>query len=68
MTERRILLLAGDFVEDGEVMVPFQSLRAVGHGVHAVRPGKAADGRVKTVIHDSEGDRIHTETPGHDFT
>ena len=28
---KKILMLVGDFVEDYEVMVPFQALRAVGH-------------------------------------
>ena len=28
---RKILMIVGDFVEDYEVMVPFQALRAVGH-------------------------------------
>jgi protease I len=33
-------MLVGDFVEDYEVMVPFQTLLAVGHEVHAVCPDK----------------------------
>lgn len=37
---KKILMLAGDFVEDYEVMVPFQALLAVGFEVHAVCPGK----------------------------
>jgi len=32
----KILMLVGDFVEDYEVMVPFQALQAVGHEVHTV--------------------------------
>lgn len=28
---KRILMLVGDFVEDYEVMVPFQALQMVGH-------------------------------------
>jgi len=39
---KKILMLVGDFVEDYEVMVPFQALRAVGHNVDAVCPGKSA--------------------------
>ncbi|MEN9367691.1 MAG: hypothetical protein RL489_2049 [Pseudomonadota bacterium] len=38
----RILMLCGDYAEDYETMVPFQTLQAVGHTVHAVCPGKAA--------------------------
>ena len=65
---RKILLLVGDFVEDYEVMVPFQALLAVGHVVHAVCPGKKQGERVRTAIHDFEGDQTYTEKRGHDFT
>jgi len=64
---KKILMLVGDFVEDYEVMVPFQALRAVGHGVDAVCPGKAAGESVRTAIHDFEGDQTYTEKRGHDF-
>ncbi len=33
---KRILILAGDFVEDYELMVPFQALQIAGHQVDAV--------------------------------
>ena len=36
MAAKKILLLARDFVEDYEIMVPFQALLMVGHSVHAV--------------------------------
>src|SRR4030095_8223278 len=65
---KRILMLVGDFVEDYEVMVPFQALRAVGHTVHAVCPGKKAGEKVRTAIHDFEGDQTYTEQRGHDFS
>ena len=65
---KKILMLVGDFVEDYEVMVPFQTLRAVGHTVHAVCPGKKAGEKVRTAIHDFEGDQTYTEKRGHDFT
>ncbi len=68
MAAKRILLLAGDFVEDYEVMVPFQALQMVGHTVHAVCPGKKAGEAVKTAVHDFEGDQTYTEKPGHRFT
>ena len=68
MAAKKILLLAGDFVEDYEIMVPFQALQAVGHEVHAVCPGKKAGDTVKTAIHDFEGDQTYTEKPGHNFT
>jgi protease I len=68
MAGRRILLLAGDFVEDYEIMVPFQALLAVGHRVDAVCPGKKAGDKVRTAIHDFEGDQTYSEKPGHNFT
>ncbi|AGB39430.1 DJ-1/PfpI family protein [Natronococcus occultus] len=63
----QILLLAGDFVEDYEVMVPYQALQAVGHDVHAVCPEKEAGDQCPTAIHDFEGDQTYTEKPGHNF-
>ena len=65
---KRILMIIGDFVEDYEVMVPFQALQAVGHTVHAVCPGKRAGQTVRTAIHDFEGDQTYTEKRGHNFT
>ena len=65
---KKILMLVGDFAEDYEVMVPFQALRAVGHTVHAVCPGKKAGDKIRTAIHDFEGDQTYTEKRGHDFT
>jgi protease I len=64
---KKILMLVGDFVEDYEVMVPFQALLAVGHEVHAVCPDKAAGDTVRTAIHDFEGDQTYSEKPGHNF-
>ncbi|NLH08071.1 MAG: protease, partial [Chloroflexi bacterium] len=52
---KKILMLVGDYVEDYEVMVPFQALQAVGHTVHAVCPDKKANDKVRTAIHDFEG-------------
>ena len=43
MKPAKLLLLAGDFVEDYEIMVPFQALQMVGHTVDAVCPGKKKD-------------------------
>ncbi|MBN2561020.1 MAG: DJ-1/PfpI family protein [Phycisphaerae bacterium] len=68
MSAKKILMLVGDFVEDYEVMVPFQALQMVGHTVHAVCPGKSAGDKVKTAVHDFEGDQTYTEKPGHAFT
>lgn len=67
MTAKKILMLVGDFVEDYEVMVPFQALKMVGHTVHAVCPEKLAGQTVRTAIHDFEGDQTYSEKPGHNF-
>jgi deglycase len=55
-------------VEDYEVMVPFQALQMVGHTVHAVCAGKKSGERVRTAVHDFEGDQTYSEKPGHSFT
>src|ERR1700740_2980061 len=68
MSRKNILMLVGDFVEDYEVMVPFQALLMVGHNVHAVCPGKKAGERIRTAIHDFEGDQTYSEKRGHNFT
>ena len=67
MAAKKILFLTGDFAEDYETMVPFQALQMVGHTVHAVCPGKKAGDKIKTAIHDFEGDQTYTEKPGHLF-
>ncbi|MCA8878778.1 MAG: DJ-1/PfpI family protein [Rhodobacteraceae bacterium] len=63
----KILMITGDFTEDYETMVPFQTLMACGHEVDAVCPGKTKGQTVKTAIHDFEGDQTYTEKPGHNF-
>lgn len=68
MSVKKILMLVGDFVEDYEVMVPFQMLTMVGHQVDAVCPGKKSGEKVRTAIHDFEGDQTYSEKPGHGFT
>ncbi|VVE88881.1 DJ-1/PfpI family protein [Pandoraea bronchicola] len=68
MGKKRILVLAGDYVEDYELMVPVQALAAVGHRVEVVCPGKKAGDKVRTAIHDFEGDQTYSEKRGHDFT
>jgi protease I len=67
MSRKNILMLVGDYVEDYEVMVPFQALLMVGHVVHAVCPGKKAGDVVRTAIHDFEGDQTYSEKRGHNF-
>ncbi|HEY7387746.1 MAG TPA: DJ-1/PfpI family protein [Bryobacteraceae bacterium] len=67
MPAKKILLLAGDYVEDYEIMVPFQALLMVGHTVDAVCPDKRAGDSVRTAIHDFEGDQTYSEKRGHNF-
>jgi len=67
MAAKRILMLVGDFVEDYEVMVPFQMLRMVGHECDAVCPNKQPGDSVRTAVHDFEGDQTYSEKPGHNF-
>jgi protease I len=64
---KAILMIVGDFGEDYEIMVPFQTLQAVGHTVDAVCPDKEAGDRIKTAIHDFRGDQTYLEERGHDF-
>jgi protease I len=68
MPAKKILMLVGDYVEDYEVMVPFQALQMVGHTVHAICPDKKAGEKIRTAVHDFEGDQTYSEKPGHNFT
>jgi protease I len=65
---KKILMLVGDFVEDYEVIVPFQTLQIAGHEVYVICPGKKAGEQVRTAVHDMEGDQTYTEKHGHNFT
>jgi protease I len=67
MGGKRILMLVGDFVEDYEVMVPFQALLMLNHDVRAVCPDKSAGDCVATAIHDFEGEQTYSEKRGHNF-
>lgn len=67
MATKRVLFIVGDFVEDYEVMVPFQMLLMVGHTCHAVCPGKKVGDVVATAVHDFEGHQTYSEKPGHNF-
>jgi protease I len=68
VSAKKILMLVGDYAEDYEVMVPFQTLLTVGHTVHAVCPDKKAGENIRTSVHDFEGDQTYSEKPGHNFT
>jgi protease I len=67
MPAKKILMIVGDYVEDYEVMVPFQALQMIGHTVHAVCPGKKSGETCRTAIHDFEGDQTYSEKRGHNF-
>ena len=68
MSRKSILMIVGDYVEDYEVMVPFQALQMLGHSVHAVCPDKKSGQSVRTAIHDFEGDQTYSEKRGHNFS
>ena len=65
--DKKLLMPVGDYVEDYEVMVPFQALQMAGYTVHAVCPDKQAGDVVRTAIHDFEGDQTYSEKRGHNF-
>lgn len=65
--QKSALMLVGDYVEDYEVMVPFQALQAYGLKVDAICPGKKAGEKCKTAVHDFLGHQTYSESPGHDF-
>ncbi len=67
MANKKLLMIIGDYVEDYEVMVPFQALTMLGYEVHAVCPDKQAGDKVRTAIHDFEGEQTYSEKPGHYF-
>lgn len=65
MAGKKILMLTGEFTEEYEIFVYQQGMMAVGHTVHVVCPDKKAGDRIKTSLHDFEGDQTYTEKPGH---
>ncbi len=67
MASKRVLFIVGDFVEDYEVMVPYQMLLMIGHRCHTTCPGKKAGEFVMTAIHDFDGYQTYSEKPGHRF-
>ncbi len=65
MAGKKILMLTGEFTEEYEIFVYQQGMMAVGHTVHVVCPDKKAGDRIKTSLHDFEGDQTYTEKVGH---
>ncbi|WOG90038.1 hypothetical protein DCAR_0209279 [Daucus carota subsp. sativus] len=66
-SNKKILFLCGDYMEDYEVVVPFQALQAIDCNVDAVCPKKGAGDICATAVHDFEGDQTYSEKPGHLF-
>ena len=64
---KKILLLAGDYVEDLEIYFPFHAAMMMGHDIDAVCPNKKAGDSVNTAIHDFEGAQTYSEKRGHNF-
>ncbi|WP_028297785.1 DJ-1/PfpI family protein [Olivibacter sitiensis] len=64
---KKILMLAGDFVEDYEIMVPYQALLSVGFDVDVICPDKKAGDKVATAIHDFTEFQTYLELRGHNF-
>lgn len=64
---KKVLMLAGDYTEDYETMVPFQSLQMLGYQVDVVCPDKKAGDIIRTAIHDFEGEQTYSEKRGHNF-
>lgn len=64
---KKVLLLCGDFTEDYETMVPFQSMEMLGYKVDAVCPDKKAGEVVATAVHDFLGAQTYSELRGHNF-
>ena len=64
---KRVLMIAGDYTEDYEVMVPYQALEMARIQVDVVCPDKTEGDYIKTAIHDFEGDQTYSEKPGHRF-
>lgn len=67
MSNKKILMLAGDFVEDYEIMVPFQALLSVGCEVDVICPGKKKGDKIATAIHDFTEFQTYLEYRGHNF-
>ncbi|KAI3884811.1 hypothetical protein MKX03_002843 [Papaver bracteatum] len=63
-----VLMICGDYMEDYEVIVPFQALQALGVRVDCVSPNKYSGDKCLTAVHDYMGYELYTELPGHSFT
>jgi len=70
MSEKKILIIAGDFVEDYELMVPYQVLQIIHeYEVVVACPGKVIGDKIQTSVHDMNPNYgTMTEKLGHKFT
>ncbi len=64
---KKVLLLAGDYAEDYEMMLPFQILQFAGYEPVCVAPGKKSGEKIRTAVHDFLGDDTYREYEGHRF-
>ncbi|KAL7606902.1 protein DJ-1 homolog D isoform X1 [Lactuca sativa] len=64
---KRILFLCGDYMEDYEIYVPFQSFQALGCHVDSISSKIKKGDRCYTAIHEFEGDQNFSEKNGHEF-
>lgn len=64
----KVLLLAGDFIEDYELYAPLQALEMLGIDVHIVSPDRKVGDEIVTALHILEkGRQTYSERPGHPF-
>ncbi|BBG92703.1 hypothetical protein Prudu_000518 [Prunus dulcis] len=66
-SERRVLIIIGNYAEDYEVTVPYQTLKVLGCHVDVVCPKKKAGDTCPTAIRDLEGGQTYSEIRGHNF-
>jgi protease I len=66
--KKKILMLIGDFVEDYEAMAPFHMMQMMGNTCHLACPDKKKGEKVKSAVHDNDGDQTYCERRGHDIS
>lgn len=67
MSNPRVLVLAGDYVEDYEVAVPHHAFDMLGYRVAIAAPGRAVGDTIETAVH-LDGGPTYAERPGHPIT
>ena len=66
-TGKNILCFAGDYVEDYEIMVPFQELQLCGYKIKILKKKKKAGETVRKSVNYFDGAQNFREDRGHDF-